>query len=191
MECRAVDSLPQKWWQWVFMYPTIVIALIGAVPQYYQWASAATIGLPLSGNVRVAQEQEAAWERNLDCLRAIDHIKPGSSTNYSIDLISCPSGDILVTLTPLQNPNQQISRWIVTRELFSHSAQSLFSIGAMAQEAGPRPGGPVQTRILDTKKDGAIVTRRIQQSDNTCVDQTIDAYTGRRIDQKAATCGRF
>ena len=186
-----MDKLPRKWWQWVFMYPTIVVALLGAIPQYYQWAEAAIIGLPLSGNVKVAQEQEMAWERNLDCLRAIDHIKPGSSTNYSIDLVSCPSGDILVTLTPLQNPNQQISRWIVTRNLFSRSAQSIFSISAMAQEARPQQGSPVQTRILDTRKDGAVVTRRIQLSDSTCVDQTIDAYTGRRTDQKTAACGRF
>jgi hypothetical protein len=65
------------------MYPTLVIALVGAVPQYYQWAAAATMGLPLSGNVRGAQEQEMAWERNVNCLRGIDHIKPSSSTNYA------------------------------------------------------------------------------------------------------------
>jgi len=173
------------------MYPTVIVALIGAVPQYYQWAAAATMGLPISGNVRGAQEQEMAWERNVNCLRAIDHIKPGSSTNYSIDLVSCPSGDILVTLTPLQNPDQQISRWIVTRELFTRVAQSLFSAGALAQGAGTPPGGPVQVRILDTKKDGAVVTRRVQLSDNTCIDETIDAYTGRRIDRKQAPCSKF
>jgi hypothetical protein len=149
------------------------------------------MGLPISGNVRGAQEQEMAWERNVNCLRAIDHIKPGSSTNYSIDLVSCPSGDILVTLTPLQNPDQQISRWIVTRELFTRVAQSLFSAGALAQGAGTPPGGPVQVRILDTKKDGAVVTRRVQLSDNTCIDETIDAYTGRRIDRKQAPCSKF
>jgi hypothetical protein len=173
------------------MYPTIVVALVGAVPQYYQWATAATLGLPISGNVRGAQEQETAWERNVNCLRAIDHIKPGSSTNYSIDLVSCPSGDILVTLTPLQNPDQQISRWIVTRELFTRVVQSLFSSGALAQGAGTPPGGPVQVRILDTKKDGAVVTRRVQLSDNTCIDETIDAYTGRRVDRKQAPCSKF
>ncbi|SRR6266849_4310507 len=186
-----MDGSPQRWWQWVFMYPTIVVALAGAVPQYYQWVTAATLGLPISGNVRGAQEQEMAWERNVNCLRAIDHIKPGSSTNYSIDLVSCPSGDILVTLTPLQNPDQQISRWIVTRDLFTRVAQPFFAIGALAQGPGTPPGGPTQVRILDTKKDGAIVTRRLQLSDNSCIDETIDAYTGRRIDRKQAPCSKF
>ncbi|MBV9981085.1 hypothetical protein [Bradyrhizobium sp.] len=186
-----MDRFPDKWWQWLLMYPTIVLALGGAIPQYYQWASAANHGLGFAGNVKLAEEQDKAWQRNLDCLRAIDHIKPGSSTNYAIDLVSCPSGDILVTLTPLQNPNQQISHWIVTSDLFTQSARSLFSISAMAQEAPPRPGGPVETRIIDTRKDGAVVTRRIQLSDSSCVDQTIDTYTGRRIDQKPAACSRF
>jgi len=172
------------------MYPTVIIALIGAVPQYYQWAAAATMGLPISGNVKGAQEQEMAWERNVNCLRGIDHIKPGSSTNYAIDLVTCPSGDILVTLTPLQNPDQQISRWIVTKNLFTQVAQSFFSTGALAQGAATLPG-PVQVRILDTKKDGAVVTRRVQLSDNTCIDETIDAYTGRRVDRKQAPCSKF
>jgi hypothetical protein len=173
------------------MYPTIVIALVGAVPQYYQWAAAAAIGLPLSGNVRVAQEQEMAWERNVSCLRGINSIKPGSKTNYEIDLVSCPTGDILVTLTPLQNPDQQISQWIVTKDLFPRVAQSFFGIGALAQGAVTQPRGLAQVRIVDIKKNGAVVTRRVQLSNNTCVDQTIDAYTGRRIDQKRAPCSKF
>lgn len=186
-----MDQSPQKWWQWVLMYPTIALALVGAIPQYYQWATAAKIGVS-PGDVKPAQEQELAWQRNLDCLRAIDHIKPDSSTNYSIDLVSCPSGDILVTLTPLHNPTLQISRWIVTRELFTAVAQSLFSIAAMAQNAGTQPqGSPAQARILDTKKEGSVVTRRVQMSDGTCVDQTIDAYTGRRTEQKTASCSKF
>jgi hypothetical protein len=186
-----MDGLPQRWWQWALMYPTVIVALIGAVPQYYQWAAAATMGLPISANVRGAQEQEMAWERNVNCLRGIDHIKPGSSTNYAIDLVSCPSGDILITLTPLQSPDQQISKWIVTKNLFTRVAQQLFSIGALAQGAGTPPGGPTQVRILDTKKDGAVVTRRVQLSDNTCIDETIDAYTGRRIDRRQAPCSNF
>jgi len=31
-----MDGTPQRWWQWVLMYPTIVLALGGAIPQYYQ-----------------------------------------------------------------------------------------------------------------------------------------------------------
>ena len=187
-----MDATPQRWWQWAFMYPALAIALIGAVPQYSQWGYAKLKGIPINENIKGAQEQETAWERNIDCLRGIDHIKPGSSTNYAIDLVSCPSGDILVTVTPLQNPDQHISRWVVTRNLFTQVADSWFSTAAWAQgAAGTPPGGPVQQRILDTKKDGSVVTQRIQLSDNSCVDETIDAFSGRHMGRKPAPCSKF
>src|ERR1700730_9928432 len=183
-----MDGSPQRWWQWVLMYPTIAVALAGAIPQYYQWISAFAMGLPIFGDVGDAQQQERTWERNINCLRSIDHIKPSSSTNYSIDLVSCPTGDILVTLTPLQNPDQQVSRWIITKVLFTQVADISPPHLELAQAAGAPPGSPDPAKVLDIKKLGANVVRRIQRSDNTCVDETIDAYTGRRLDQKPAPC---
>jgi hypothetical protein len=187
-----MDGAPQRWWQWAFMYPTLVIALIGAVPQYSQWIEAKLIGIPINENIKGAQEQETAWESNIDCLQGIDHIKPNSKTNYGIDLVSCPTGDILVTVTPLQNPDQHVSRWIVTKDLFTQLAGSWFSTGAWAQgAAGTPPGGAVQQRIVDTRKDGSVVTQRIQLSDNSCVGETIDAFTGRHVGRKPAPCSKF
>jgi hypothetical protein len=186
-----MDGLPQRWWQWVLMYPTIAIALAGAVPQYYQWITAITLGLPPSADVGAAQQQEKTWERNVNCLRSIDHIKPTSSTNYSIDLVSCPSGDILVTLTPLQNPDQQVSRWIITKALFTQVADAAPAHLELAQATGAPAESPDPVRVLDIKKQGASVIRRVQRSDNTCVDESIDAYTGRRLEQKPAPCTKF
>jgi hypothetical protein len=187
-----MDGAPQRWWQWAFMYPTLVIALIGAVPQYLQWADAHRKGIPLNENVKTVLEQDSAWGRNIDCLRGIDHIKPEASTNYKIDLVSCPSGDILVTLTPFQNPDQQVSKWIVTKNLFTQVADSWFSTGAWAQGAAGAPAaGAVQQRIVDTRKDGSVVTQRIQLSDNSCVDETIDAFTGRHVGRRPAPCSKF
>ena len=183
-----MDGSPQRWWQWMLMYPTIIIALAGALPQYYQWITAAAIGLPIFSDVGDAQRQEKAWERNVDCLRGIDHIKPTSSTNYSIDLVSCPTGDILVTLTPLQNPDQAVSRWIITKTLFTQVAEVPPPTMELAQVAKERPDS---VQVLDIKKQGANVVRRIQRADNTCVDETIDAYTGRHLDQKPASCTKF
>jgi hypothetical protein len=186
-----MDGAPQRWWQWAFMYPTLVIALIGAVPQYSQWVEEKWNHIA-PGHLQGAQEQETAWERNINCLRDIDHIKPNSSTNYGIDLVSCPTGDILVTVTPLQNPDQHVSRWIVTKNLFTQIAESWFSTAAWAQgAAGMPPAGAVQQRIVDTRKDGSMVTQRIQLSDNSCVDETIDAFTGRHIGRKPAPCSKF
>jgi hypothetical protein len=186
-----MDGAPQRWWQWVLMYPTIAVALAGAIPQYYQWITAVAIGLPIFSDVGDAQQQEKTWERNVSCLRNIDHIKPSSSTNYSIDLVSCPTGDILVTLTPLQNPDQQVSRWIITKVLFTQVADAASARPELAQVAATPAESPDTVRVLDIKKQGANVVRRIQRSDNSCVDETIDAYTGRRLEQKPAPCAKF
>jgi hypothetical protein len=177
------------------MYPTIAVALAGALPQYYQWFSAAAIGLPFLGDVSGAQQQEKAWERNVTCLNGIEHIKPTSNTNYAIDLVSCPTGDILVTLTPLQNPDQKVSRWVITKALLTEVADNASNADnssniELAQVTTPGPGAD-SVRILDIKKQGASVVRRIQRSDNTCIDETIDAYTGRHLDQKPAACSKF
>jgi hypothetical protein len=131
----------------------------------------------------------------VNCLNGIEHIKPTSSTAYSIDLVSCPTGDILVTLTPLQNPEQQISKWIITKALFTETAEAALPHSSprieLAQAAGPVPAAPDPVRVLDIRKQGASVIRRVQLSNNTCVDETIDAYTGRRLDQKPAACSKF
>jgi hypothetical protein len=187
-----MDGTPQRWWQWVLMYPTIILALGGAIPQYYQWISAAALGLSPFADVGDAKQQERTWERNLTCLRSIDHIKPTSSTNYSIDLVSCPTGDILVTLTPLQNPDQQVSRWIVTKTLFTQVADASPPPRIELAQVAAAPKENVDAaRILDIRKQGADVVRRIQRPDNTCVDESIDAFTGRRLDQKPAPCSKF
>jgi hypothetical protein len=183
---------PRRWWQWVLMYPAIAIAVFAAVPQFYDWITAIRIGVPF-GKVGDAQEQRSAWERNANCVRAVDHITPNSETNYAIDLLTCPSGDILVALTPLQNPTQKVYRWIITKALFTRIAQPSLTTTALAQDTTrTQPAGPRAERVMDTKKQaGAVIARRLQLSDGTCVDETIDAYTGKRLTEKNAACALF
>ena len=150
-------EIPKRWWQWLLMYPTIASALAGAVPQDYQWVSAAAMGLPLGGNVGDAQEQAKAWGRNVGCLHDIDHIKPSARTNYSIEMVACPSGDILLTLTPLQNPDQPVYRWIVTRSLFTQVADSPSSNMTLAQGPATRSAAAAaatSVRVVDVKTQG-------------------------------------
>ena len=185
-----MSDVPKRWCQWLLMYPTLAVALAGAIPQYYQWAEALVIGIP-SGDVNDAREQAKAWERNVGCLHDIDHIKPSARTNYSIDLIACPSGDILLTLTPLQNPDHPVSRWIVTRNLFTQVARSAPPDMTLAEGPATPSAAATPVRVVDIKTQGRIVIRRIQLSDNTCIDETIDAYTGRRLSQAPAPCTKF
>ena len=180
----------RPWWQWVLMYPTLAVAIVGAVPQYQQWVWALVRGVPLDSNIGEVKGQDDAWTKNLDCLTRIDHIKPISETPYGIDLLTCPSGDILLTVTPLHSPTMKVSRWIITKQFFDNKATAAWISRANAQ--APPPGGAPQTeRVLDIRKQGSQVIRRVQLSNGKCVDQTIDSYTGRHLSDRPAPCTKF
>jgi len=167
----------RPWWQWLLMYPTLAVAIVGAVPQYQQWVWALLRGIPLGSNVGELQDQDTAWQQNLDCLSGIDHIKPASATLYAIDLLTCPSGDILLTVTPIQSPDLHVSRWIITKNLFQPPTRTAWISSAYAQ-APPASTAPAQTeRVVDVRKEGSQVIRRVQLSNGSCIDQTIDSYT--------------
>jgi hypothetical protein len=92
--------------------------------------------------------------------------------------------------TPLQNPDQQVSRWIVTKTLFTQVADASPPHIELAQVRAPTENTDA-ARVLDIRKQGSNVVRRIQRADNTCVDESIDAFTGRRLEQKPAPCSKF
>jgi len=192
MKTSSQPSKPSRpWWQWVLMYPTLAVAIVGAVPQYQQWVWALVRGLPPSSDVNELQAQDSAWQQNIDCLARIQHVTPPSETPYAIDLLTCPSGDILLTVRPLNASTQAVSRWIITNKLFqTATGPSLFS-SAFAQPVPPSPSVAQPVSVLDVRKDGSQVVRRVQLSNGTCVDQVIDSYTGRHLADKPAPCAKF
>jgi hypothetical protein len=91
-----MDGSPQRWWQWVLMYPTIVVALAGAIPQYYQWITAIALGLSPFENVGDAQQQEKTWERNVSCPRSIGESRFRSRAGHQETRVECRPADSTV-----------------------------------------------------------------------------------------------
>jgi hypothetical protein len=178
-----------RWWQWIMMYPALLIAIAGAVPKFTEMATAIIRGLPPL-TPRSDQEQLEAWKRNSTCDRAVDIIRPKAQTDYQIDLLPCPSGDILLKLTDLQNPRITVQTWIVTKKLFNQAA-SLFSTSAFAQVIQIQQNRPYTVRVIAIRTQGTTVVKRVQLSDNTCLDETIDGLTGRQLNAKQAPCAPF
>src|SRR5215813_13356752 len=92
---------PRQWWEWVLLYPSLVVglsgALIGAVPQYVTWIQAYRIGVP-SNQVFSAQTQNELWNKNADCAKALP--RPVTiEENILVSVNACPSGDVLVKVT--------------------------------------------------------------------------------------------
>ena len=191
-EGRPAPSPPQttpaslRWWQWVLMYPALLIAILGAIPKFSEMTTAVVQGLSPFVSQR-QQEQLEAWKRNSSCALAVDNIKPKSRTDYEIALLPCPSGDILVTLTDPRNPANKIQTWIITGDLFSRTAGLLLH-PALAQIIRVQQNRPYPVRVLGIRTQGTVVTKRVQLSDNTCEDETIDGLTGRQLSAKNAPC---
>jgi hypothetical protein len=189
----AKEPAPLRWWQWLLMYPTLALAIVGAVPQYGQWIAAIRMGISPGSDVVFYKQQSEAWDRNGECLQnaAIDRLKPVSQTNYAIEILACKSGDILVTMIPVQNPDAAEHRWIVTKDIVGHQAQFSLTTSAFAQEPAAVPAEVQATRVLGVRRDGSTIIRRVQLSNGACEDQAINSYTGRLLGRRPARCDRL
>lgn len=185
-----MDAQPQHWWQWLLQYSALPIAILTTISGLVGALLASGVTWPiafLQGTKQAEVEQLEAWGRNHDCLGAEHNVKLTSQTSYAIDLQACPSGDLLIQLTPLHNPDRKVFRWVITRDMFKPSAQFALSSAAFAQ------GTPTTTTstVLDIKRTGSTITRRVQLSDKSCTDEKIDGLTGRLLGQTKAPCTKF
>jgi hypothetical protein len=195
----AAGDTRRPWWQWVMLHPQVPVAMISLlaaaigylaanVPNFLQWKAARDLNVPTSELARV-QEQLKAWADNSECLKAeIQQVNLRSPSTYTIAVQSCPSGDILLALTPLHAPTNTEYRWIVTRSMFKPQAGLSFTTMALAEVAQPRPPGPSPTLVIDSRPEGRTVVRRLQLSDRTCIDEVVDTVTGRRPPPEFAEC---
>jgi hypothetical protein len=179
---------PQRWWQWILLYPTLIVTIIPAIFQFIQWGTALHYGLPLTENTTGALDQLNGWKDNAKCItdRNISHVEPKSPVDYKISLLPCPSGDILVTLTPMRNPDDQVNTWVLTRKFFGESHQGLLVSSALAQSTMSQVHRPDAVRVIGIKQQGTTIIKRTQLSDGTCIDTVIDGLTGRQLSGRAA-----
>jgi hypothetical protein len=194
---NSTDVPRKSWWQWLLLHPTLpaaliplIVALWAGVPQLLQWKAARDLNVPTSELART-QEQKRAWETNRECLQTeIQQVALRSPATYTISLQACPSGDILLALTPLHAPANPTYEWILTRKLLlTPQASFSFTTTARAQVAPPNSAAPI--RVIDVRTQGRNVVRRLQLANNACIDETVDTATGRRLSSNSAPCTRF
>src|SRR5262245_40621902 len=98
----------RKWWQWILLYPTLVAAFIGAVPQYIDVAKAHFYEVPLN-QVFSAETQNKLWTKNLDCAKTLSP-QVTTEEHILVSVIACASGDVLVDVK--YPDGKEIYRWI-------------------------------------------------------------------------------
>jgi len=133
------------------------------------------------------REQLDARQDNLKCVQEISRVPLPSTVTYTVSVQACPSGDLLSILKSLNG--EEVNFWVRTPKLFKPQAGLSFTATALAQPAPAQPRTP--ERVIGMRKDGNNIVRRLQLSDNTCVDEIIDPVRGRRVSAQRAPCTRF
>lgn len=110
----------EKPWKAFIMYPTLAIALIGAVPQYWTMIEATLKGIS-SNKVREQEHLTELWKNNLDCIKK-DSI-PISDNNTEIQVRFCSASLFLIEKL---KANKSYYEWVEINDTNS-SSLSLFA----------------------------------------------------------------
>ena len=89
------DTKPKKWYQWMLLYPTLAVSLVGSVPTAFEAIRSNQMGTSW-GDSSKAVEQHSMWTRNFDCTKETKPVKVLNEANIEVSALVCPSGDILV-----------------------------------------------------------------------------------------------
>ncbi len=92
-----MPTLPKKWWQWILLYPTLLISLGGNIPHLLTGLFSYNNDVPF-GQVQSAKSQRDAWVRNKECIRQTTQVYSVTTPeNVIIRLGACQAtGDVLV-----------------------------------------------------------------------------------------------
>src|SRR5262245_60108036 len=97
------SSAPRQWWQWLLLYPTLLIALLTAVPEWIKLADAWKSNVP-PDQLRQAEQQKELWEKNLQCTtKPMDFFQ--NPDNVKVVATICDSGDVFVRVFAPGNKN--------------------------------------------------------------------------------------
>lgn len=204
-EGKAKDSpnTPQRWWQWVLVYPALAVSLLTASPQWYDKVRASAQGIKpstVTSTVAEAEKQARLWEKNMSC-SALPYSFYSNPGNVKVDATICNSGDIFVRAVTPNNDN--FLKFIALEDLIKRSTPSERGIIPSANAASRSDAlaaasatstnplfhlAQVQASVLCQKLvDGRYIFRRIQTPEG-CFDEVIDTYNGEVVKRNPAPC---
>lgn len=180
------QQIPTKWWQWVLLYPTFLVAIIGAIPTFVREYKALKIGVE-SDKVSMAEQQNQMWRKNLACSAApFKWYK--NNHNIQIDGTICKSGDVLVRVeTP---DNRKGFWWVPVDEILQTSSNLSWIPNAYADTFN-------DDRLYVAQSDAQVVCQRFVgdgrllrriDTGQQCIDEIVNTYTGQVIQQNPAPC---
>ncbi|MGQ0794203.1 MAG: hypothetical protein ACT4NX_09010 [Deltaproteobacteria bacterium] len=175
-----------NWWQWLLIYPTLLVSIVGSVPTILEYYNSKKKGLDF-GLSSIAERQNEMWEKNSSCSMA-PYKWYKNNFNLSVDGTICKSGDIFIRVERPDNRTKYL--WIPVDGFITKSTKSPFVSNAYA--ATPDSGGIVLAQygveVLCQRHigDGRLL-RRIKTPDG-CFDEVVNTYSGEALSRTASSC---
>lgn len=174
-------------WQWVLMYPTLIVSLFGALPTFRDAAEAFYRDTTVS-ELNDGRRQGQLWSRNIECLSQPGFAHRTTPEKFEIGAAVCPTGDVLVHIRSPQA--KEFYRWIAFSTVSSDAGGLATLLLGEAHAASLPPlvlAQSDQRVICQRNTGGGQIVRRIQ-SGAACVDEFIDTATGRLLRRVPARC---
>lgn len=187
----------RRWWQRVFLYPTVIGALIGAVPTFLDYYKAFVYDIEF-GDVKHAEEQRRLWVKNFSCAQNITYQQVRTDENILVQVGACANGDVLIEVVPAGG--NRIVEWISLERLKTASTVSSLSLvgkayaAATAHGAGSKPPA-AGTRLAQSGSaikcqtmQGQTKVIRIVQENGKCFREEISVMKGAVTSRRPVPC---
>ncbi|CAM3319536.1 hypothetical protein POHY109586_01435 [Polaromonas hydrogenivorans] len=191
---------PKAWWQWTLLYPTLIVAILGAIPTLLELIKSSQVGVPF-GQSAQALEQEDLWAKNLRCTEApLDGLV--NPVNVYVDATICRSGDVLVRFMGTKD-DQKSYRWVpVERFEKKVSVNSWLPVAMAGEPLFPMPRRR-ESVICQWQADSGKVIRKIRVDEPTrpgtsggstqpkneqCFEETVRTSTGDVVNRSSVLC---
>jgi hypothetical protein len=183
-----------KWWQWFLMYPTLLIALVGNIPNIYQFYQSIKLGVPITDVPVVTHRNKNIDQHRNSCLPNLQSYPVPSGDKTSIFVGVCPHRALVVLVQPEDPKAQAIFRLISWSDIANTHQTSLLVKEAAAEESSVSfkvaQGGDQKGPIIKCQKrvDNGRLLIRISYPNGKCFDQTVNTYTGVVISTVPVPC---
>jgi hypothetical protein len=175
-----------KWWKLVLLYPTLVIAIISAIPTYVELIGSSKLGVPF-GNYRAALKENELWKENIECAAA-PFAGLANPNNVEVDAVVCLSGNVLVRIKP---PQREVTyKWVPLDVAAKQASEATIVRAALAASDAPKFDLAQNNYrvICQLWIANGLLLRRVQRPNNTCFDETVNTFTGQVVRTVQVPC---
>jgi hypothetical protein len=192
-EAKAGSPSPQKWWQWLIVYPTLATSIIAGLPTFANLVKSVVYGFT-PGLVSEAERQNALWIKNKDCLMKATPVSIRTPQSFEVAATVCMDGDILLSGKRSDADAARLT-WVpmsdvvpVTPPTSHASAFSIFSEAVAGERRSTMLAQDPNQKVLCQRwlEQGRLLQR--VQTGAGCFDQVVDTFHGQVVSRNPAPC---